>query len=143
MIADNDAQSRLATLADELRASGHLRGDEWPEVFTHTWRHIFVPRFYVQDDPQDWRAPWRVVEGANPDDRVEWLDGVYCNQTLITELTNQPVPEQLGGGTAQVITSSSTLPGLMLSMLATLDVQDDHRVLEIGTGVRHEVAHCK
>ncbi|MGH3695271.1 MAG: methyltransferase domain-containing protein [Pseudonocardiaceae bacterium] len=140
MVDENNARDRLATLADELRASGHLRGDVWHEVFTHTWRHIFVPRFYVQDDPQDWRAPWRVVEGANPDDRTEWLDGIYSNETLITELANQPVPEQLGGGTAQVITSSSTLPGLMVSMLATLDVQDDHHVLEIGTGTGYNAA---
>lgn len=78
------------------------------DVFTRTWRHTFVPRFYVKDDPQDWRAPWRVVDGTKPDDRVEWLDGVYSNQTLITELTKQSVPEELGGGTAQVITSGSS-----------------------------------
>jgi len=140
VIDKNDIQERLAVLADELQASGDLRGDAWRDVFTRTWRHTFVPRFYVKDDPQDWRAPWRVVDGTKPGDRAEWLDGVYSNQTLITELTRQPVPEELGGGTAQVITSSSTLPGLMVSMLATLDVQDDHQVLEIGTGTGYNAA---
>ncbi len=140
VIDKNDIQERLAVLADELQASGDLRGDAWRDVFTRTWRHTFVPRFYVKDDPQDWRAPWRVVDGTKPGDRAEWLDGVYRNQTLITELTRQPVAEELGGGTAQVITSSSTLPGLMVSMLATLDVQDDHQVLEIGTGTGYNAA---
>jgi len=134
VIDEKDIQDRLAALADELHTSGDLRSEVWREVFARTWRHTFVPRFYVQDDPQDWRAPWRVIDGAQPDDRAEWLDGVYRNETLITALRNQPVPEELGGGTVQVITSSSTLPGLMVSMLDTLDVQDDHQVLEIGTG---------
>jgi hypothetical protein len=90
VIDKDDIQERLAALADELHASGDLRGDAWRDVFTRTWRHTFVPRFYVKDDPQDWRAPWRVVDGTKPDDRVEWLDGVYSNQTLITELMKQP-----------------------------------------------------
>jgi protein-L-isoaspartate O-methyltransferase len=103
-------------------------------------RHTFVPRFYVKDDPQDGKALWCVVDGARPEDRAEWLDGVYSNQTLITELMDQPVPEELGGGAAPGITSSSTLPGLILSMLDTLDVQDGQRVLEIGTGTGYNAA---
>jgi Protein-L-isoaspartate(D-aspartate) O-methyltransferase (PCMT) len=39
-----------------------------------------------------------VVDGANLDDRAEWLDGVYRNQTLSTELENQPIPEEIGTG---------------------------------------------
>jgi protein-L-isoaspartate O-methyltransferase len=140
VVDENDIQHRLAALADELHASGDLRGEVWREVFTRIWRHTFVPLFYVKDDPQDWRAPWRVVDGARPEDREEWLEGVYSNQTLITELMDQPVPEELGGGTAQVITSSSTLPGLMVAMLDTLDVQDGHQVLEIGTGSGYNAA---
>ena len=137
---EHDVQGRLMVLADELRASGDLRSDVWRDVFTRTRRHTFVPRFYVKDDSRDWRAPWRVVNGARPDDRAEWLDGVYSNQTLITELNNQPVPEELGGGTAQTIMSSSTLPGLMVSMLETLDVLDGQQVLEIGTGTGYNAA---
>jgi methyltransferase of ATP-grasp peptide maturase system len=137
---EHDIQGRLATLADELHASGDLRGDVWRDVFTRTWRHMFVPRFAVQDDPQDGKAPWRIVDGAKPTDRADWLDGVYRNQTLITGLKNQPIPEELGGGSAQVITSSSTLPGLMVSMLEILDVQDNHQVLEIGTGTGYNAA---
>ncbi len=112
----------------------------WRDVFTRTWRHLFVPQFAVQDGPQDGKAPWRIVDGTKPTDRADWLDGVYRNQTLITGLKNQPIPEELGGGTAQVITSSSTLPSLMVSMLETLDVQDNHQVLEIGTGTGYNAA---
>ncbi|MBV9012861.1 MAG: ATP-grasp peptide maturase system methyltransferase [Pseudonocardiales bacterium] len=140
VVDENDIQHRLVALAEELRASGDLRGEVWREVFTRVWRHTFVPRFYVKDDPQDWRTPWRVVDSTRPGDRKEWLEGVYSNETLITELMDQPVPKELGGGTAQVITSSSTLPGLMVSMLDTLDVRDGHHVLEIGTGSGYNAA---
>ncbi|MGH3711457.1 MAG: protein-L-isoaspartate O-methyltransferase family protein [Pseudonocardiaceae bacterium] len=40
-------------------------------------------------------------------------------------------------------TSSASAPGAVAVMLERLAVHDHHRVLEIGTGVRHEVAHDK
>jgi protein-L-isoaspartate O-methyltransferase len=53
---------------------------------------------------------------------------VYSDKTLVTAYAG---PQPL---------SSSTMPGLMLRMLESLDVRDGHRVLEIGTGTGYNAA---
>lgn len=129
------ARRRLVELASEFSESGVLRSPEWRGVFERTWRHPFVPRFYIPNED----AEWRVVDGANADQREEWLAGVYSDQTLITQLT----PTTMSDGDAApflMYTSSSTLPSLMLRMLDALDVRDGQRVLEIGTGSGYNAA---
>lgn len=139
-VDEPEVQRRLAALADELVASGDLRNNVWRDVFTRTWRHLFVPRYLVNDNPRDWTSRWRSVDGTKLDQRSEWFDAVYSNETLIIDVQDEPVPAGLGGGTTQVITSSSTLPGLVLSMLDVLDVDNGQRVLEIGTGSGYNAA---
>lgn len=133
-------QQRLDELADKLTAEGTLRTPAWREAFTATWRHVFVPHYFCLDNPGDWPARWRVISGADPAERGEWLDAVYSDDTLITDLKDLPVPLELGGGTHQVATSSSTLPSLMLRMLEDLDIHDGHDVLEVGTGTGYNAA---
>lgn len=136
----NDVSQRLHDLAEQLTAAGELRTRPWRDAFTTTWRHLFVPRYFHCDNPGGWPARWRRVSGDDPADRSEWLDAVYSDQTLITNLQELPIPADLGGGTHQVATSSSTLPSLMLRMLEDLDIHDGMRVLEIGTGTGYHAA---
>lgn len=130
------AQARLHELAERFTASGTLRSPRWREVFIRTWRHPYVPSFYPELG-----AP--CLLSIDPQRRSEWLDAVYSDQTLITKVVQVPLSPALRPGTYPVYTSSSTMPSLVLSMLEALEVHDGQRVLEIGTGVRHEVAHCK
>jgi hypothetical protein len=65
------------------------------------------------------------VETAEGDDG--WLESVYRNEPLITALA-------VASNGNRVTVSSSTKPGLMVRMLEAMDVRDEHRVLEIGTG---------
>lgn len=126
------AQSRLRDLGSDLARSGGLRSPEWRAVFERTPRHLYVPAFYVRDGDD-----WRYVDSERSADRPEWLDQVYSNTTLITQLTTVTHPD---GSKYLTYTSSSTLPGLMLRMLEELDVHDGHRVLEIGTGSGYNAA---
>lgn len=133
-------QQRLNALAEKLTVAGALRTRPWREAFTTTWRHVFVPRYFHCDNPGGWPARWRAVSGDNPAEHREWLDAVYRDQTLITDLKDQPIPSALGGGAHPVATSSSTLPSLMLRMVEDLDIHDGMRVLEIGTGTGYNAA---
>jgi protein-L-isoaspartate O-methyltransferase len=112
------AELRMA-LADALEADGQLTEPTWRKVFETVPRHPFVPEFWTLADGEQ-----RHVTAAAPD----WLDLVYTDDALATQLTDG------------VATSSSTSPGLMLTMLQSLDVADGHRVLEIATGTGYNAA---
>ncbi|MCP3799732.1 methyltransferase domain-containing protein [Allokutzneria sp. A3M-2-11 16] len=126
MTATTTAWRELAhQLADEMAAEGVLQSPAWRDAVEATPRHVFVPRFYVQQQDGQW------TETSADDD--EWLAAVYRNEPLITDLATT-------ANGNRVTVSSSTKPGLMVRMLETLDVHDGHRVLEIGTGTGYNVA---
>lgn len=115
-----DWQHDLNRLADELIDAGKLRSPAWIEAFKHVPRHVFVPRF-VQQAPTGWRE----VDTSTD----EGWAAVYSNRGLFTALDDK----QLG-------ISSSSMPSLMMRMLEALEIQPDHRVLEIGTGTGYNAA---
>ncbi|MDQ2790229.1 MAG: hypothetical protein M3Y73_11135 [Actinomycetota bacterium] len=91
-----------------------------------TTRHPFVPRFYRDDDT--------IVDGADPAAVGEWLDAVYSDTSLVVQCAIAP------GTDLQFLTSSSTMPSLMVRMLQMLDVIDGSDVLEIGTATGYNAA---
>lgn len=127
-----DWRTLARELAEELRSGGAIRSDAWAEAVRNVPRHELVGRYYTTDDGFHWNQPDLSTE--------EWLAAAYRDQTLVTGLSEFPLPDEMGGGTYQVATSSSTLPSLMLWMLERLDVRDGHRVLEIGTGTGYNAA---
>ncbi len=122
-------EPRAAHLADALADAGAIPDAGWWAAFAETPRHLFVPRFWALDD---YNAPSHVVDGDNPAHRDEWLDAVYADQFLATQVT----PE----GDRKMITSSASLPSLVAAMLHLTDIHDDHRILEIGTGTGYNTA---
>jgi len=140
-VVDNEVvQPRLQALACEISERGALRSRQWRRVFTTVRRHVFLPRYLYDEEPGSIPARWRVVEGTNPDDHHEWFTSVYSDTTLIVDLKGQSIPPERGGGSHPIVTSSSTMPSLMMRMLEDLDIHDGHRVLEIGTGTGYNAA---
>ena len=85
-------------------------------------RQLFVP-VYHRSAP--WvPGGWERLAGDDPDPavRAAWLSGIY---------RDAPLAIRVQGGEA---VSVSTQPSLMAMMLEALEVEDGHRVLEIGTG---------
>jgi len=121
-----DWQPRARALVQELAAQGHLTDARWIEAFANVPRHVFVPRFYGEDHS--------VVDGKVPAQRDSWLDTVYQDSTLVTQIAPVPGTDLLWS------TSSSTAPSLMARMLELLDIADGDRVLEIGTGTGYNAA---
>ncbi len=134
---DDDVQRRLDRLADELTTAGALRSAQWGRVFRAVRRHVFVPRYWHDEQPGAFPARWRMVDHATRD-HGEWLQAVYSDRTLPTELTG--VPARTGEGMHPQVTSSSTMPGLVMAMLEDLDVADGMHVLQIGTGSGYTAA---
>lgn len=109
-------------LADDLVAAGKIKSPEWRRIVAEVPRHTFTPDVFQ-------RAPdgiWHRLDTSTEHGRSEWLDRVYSNTALLTASTDT--------ATSGSLRSSSSMPGLMTRMLEALDIQDGHRVLEIGTG---------
>ncbi|WP_165975502.1 methyltransferase domain-containing protein [Actinomadura rubrisoli] len=115
---DERADDLRRALVAELTKAGSLRDPRWTAAFEHVPRHAFVPRFLGRQ-PDGTFTP---VDGTAPARRREWLEQVYTDEPLITEVD----------GTFSV--SSSSQPSLMAEMLEALEITGPERVLEIGTG---------
>lgn len=119
---------RAEGLADKLTADGDLHTPEWRAAVCGVPRHELVPHYYEQDG-----TTYRLVTPNDDASRRTWLDRVYSDTTLITAVAADPSGRQIP-------VSSSTKPDLMVRMLEALDVHDEHRVLEIGTGTGYNAA---
>ncbi|MFI8461315.1 ATP-grasp peptide maturase system methyltransferase [Kitasatospora sp. NPDC085464] len=125
-----------AALVERLTENGTLTDAAWTEAATAVPRELFAGSYFV---PIEGSTPtgYRTVHPADPG----WLEGVYTDQTLITQLDGRTSPEDAGD---QPVTgapsSSSTLPSLVLDMWQRLGADAGHRVLEVGTGTGYSTA---
>lgn len=126
-------------LATELEAGGSLTSDAWRAAVESVPRHSFVPRFYREIDAPG-LTTWKPYAAELVGDD-EWLRAAYADESLITQFDGHEIdwtdPAPVRGATP---TSSSTMPSLVVRMLERLDVEDGHRVLEIGTGTGYSTA---
>ncbi|WP_033258569.1 MULTISPECIES: ATP-grasp peptide maturase system methyltransferase [Kitasatospora] len=129
------AQLRSA-LADSLAEDGTLTEPEWRSAATTVPRELFTGSYFL---PVAGSVPtrYRPVREGDPG----WLEGVYSDETLITQLDGRIRPDDV---TEDAVTgspsSSSTLPSLVLRMWRQLGAEAGHRVLEIGTGTGYSTA---
>ncbi|GHF51096.1 SAM-dependent methyltransferase [Kitasatospora xanthocidica] len=129
------AQLRAA-LVDSLTGDDRITDPAWEDAARTVPRELFAGSFFVP------------VPGSNPTayrpvhrDEPGWLERVYANETLITQLDGRTRPEDVPVGTTTgTPSSSSTLPSLVLRMWHQLGVEAGHRVLEIGTGTGYSTA---
>jgi protein-L-isoaspartate O-methyltransferase len=127
-----DWRQRVERLRDELVAAGKLWSPAWQAAFLAVPRHRFVPLFYERRPGTGWTP----VSADDPATRQEWVDAVYANRSLVTQIG--VVPD--GGRDRSGPTSSASAPSLVTRMLEALDVQEGYRVLEIGTGTGYNAA---
>ncbi len=134
-------------LVDHLVDSG-LLPPQWSPSFLEVRRHDFVPATVWVADPV---PPSRSGgAGASPvpdadlvpmrrdDDPDAWLDLVYRDTHIVTQVDDgHPAGP---GGRGVVATSSSSQPSVMAIMLAALDAEPGHRVLEVGAGTGYNAA---
>lgn len=122
---DRERQLRRALTA-RLTAGGALRTARWISAFETVPRHVFVPQVFT-GPARD--GTWEPVDGTDPGQRKRWLDLVYRDNALVTQL-----------GERGTLLSSSSQPSLMARMLEGLDFRGGERVLEIGTGTGYHAA---
>jgi Protein-L-isoaspartate carboxylmethyltransferase len=134
------ARGLAEKLANELVKSGDITDLRLRDIFARTPRHIFVPHFaFTTNTPRG--THYELQSGSNTEQHDEWLNAVYSNETLLTQVNGQSVEKIFadGGGFGRH-SSSSTAPGLMAWMLGVLALSRGNRVLEIGTGTGYNAA---
>ncbi|WP_331738440.1 methyltransferase domain-containing protein [Embleya sp. NBC_00896] len=122
-----DWQPRAAALAD---ATVHP-SSRWHAPIAGTPRHVFVPNWWRYEPDQD---GWSLRRGSADPER--WRNNVYTDRTLVTRVGGLHA-DRAGDDDRPVgrPTSSSTLPGLVVSMYRHAMIPDDVRVLCVtGTG---------
>ncbi|MEU9043732.1 MULTISPECIES: ATP-grasp peptide maturase system methyltransferase [unclassified Kitasatospora] len=126
-----------AALVEQLTANGTLTGPVWAEAAAAVPRELFVGSYFV---PTEGSTPtgYRALHHGAPG----WLEGIYTDRTLITQLDGRTHPEDAGDQpvTGAAPSSSSTLPSLVLDMWQQLGADAGHRVLEVGTGTGYSTA---
>ncbi|MCX5182630.1 protein-L-isoaspartate(D-aspartate) O-methyltransferase [Streptomyces sp. NBC_00268] len=101
----------------------------WYEPLATTPRHAFVPRWWERGEG------WELHDGSA--DHDGWMRAAYADRTLVTRIG--PVHADHAEPGASVTegkpTSSSTLPGLVVTMYRHASIADDSHVLvTTGTG---------
>ncbi|MEU7094195.1 methyltransferase domain-containing protein [Kitasatospora aureofaciens] len=127
MIEQHEAEAGRARLASALIANGSLTPD-WLTAYHAVPRHWFVPALVWPGQADGVRQGEAVNRHADP---AAWWKAVYSDVPLTTQWDDG---DHTGFGRGTMPTSSNSMPTMVFSMLAALDVGDGHRVLEIGTG---------
>jgi methyltransferase of ATP-grasp peptide maturase system len=126
-------------LVRTLASAGRLPDPAWRAAFAAVPRHAFLPRFFTLVGGGRSAPRWAAVAAGDPG----WLDQVYVDDVLVTQLDGDPgrwAVARESGPVPGVPTCSSSQPAIMAIMLSILDVAPGLRVLEIGTGTGYNAA---
>lgn len=111
-----------AALTDQLGRAGVLRDPAWRQAMLSTPRHVFVPRYYTHNR--------QIIDANKRRHQAQWLADAYADRPLVTKVSRR----------SGVALSSASQPTVVVTMLELLEVHDDDRVLEIGTGTGYNAA---
>ncbi|MCX4664503.1 protein-L-isoaspartate(D-aspartate) O-methyltransferase [Streptomyces uncialis] len=120
------ARSDWTALGRALRERGVLTAD-WAPSFEAVPRAGFLPEVMW---PYDMGSRTSAVCDRNADP-ARWYAAAATNVPITTQWDDG---RHTGTAPGRIPTSSSSMPSVVMEMLAALDVRDGHRVLEIGTG---------
>ncbi|MFD7578870.1 protein-L-isoaspartate(D-aspartate) O-methyltransferase [Kitasatospora sp. NPDC059811] len=127
MIEKHEAKAGRTRLASALIANGSLTSD-WLAPYNDVPRHWFVPDVVWPGRADGVRQGEAVHRFADP---AKWWNAVYSDVPLTTQWDDG---DHTGADRGVMPTSSNSMPTMVFSMLAALEVEDGNRVLEVGTG---------
>lgn len=116
----------LTELGRSLAEKGSLTAD-WAPAFAAVPRSDFLPDVMWPHD----RETGRATTVSRAEDADAWYAYADSNVPIVTQWDDG---KHEGPQPGTVFTSSSSMPSLVFSMLADLDVHPGQRVLEIGAG---------
>jgi protein-L-isoaspartate O-methyltransferase len=98
---------------------------DWMDAFLAVPRSAFLPDVMWPYDMDTGTS----VEIERRKEPARWQDYADANVPIVTQWD-----DGASAGMGSLCTSSASMPSVVFRMLAALDLEDGHRVLEIGTG---------
>ncbi|MCS0601069.1 ATP-grasp peptide maturase system methyltransferase [Streptomyces sp. LP11] len=131
-----DSAAERRRLAALLERNGVLKSPWLRASVEAIPRDTFLhPGVFLPEAGGKWRPVTAV--GTEP---AEWAMLAHTDQTLTTQLDGHLTADQVSEPVTGVPTSSSTTPTTVVDMIEKLDIEDGHKVLEIGTGTGYSTA---
>ncbi|MFF9436524.1 protein-L-isoaspartate O-methyltransferase [Streptomyces sp. NPDC014735] len=128
--------ARRAAMVERLEADGVLTDVRLREALLSVPREVLLPHAYVRvSDPGVEPIEWRLLDGAHPDDRAEWLDLIHSGESVLLQRDGEPLEALVRGPvTGGNMTSMSTYGQATVEALQTLQLGAGQRYLELGPG---------
>lgn len=123
---EQDGRPGRTELGRSLLENGFMTSG-WAPAFAAVPRTAFLPDLMWPHDA----ATGRAVTVHKTVDAAAWYEYANSNVPIVTQWDDG---KHTGTEPGKAFTSSSSMPSVVFSMLADLDVQAGHKVLEIGTG---------
>ncbi|KOT46740.1 methyltransferase [Streptomyces caelestis] len=127
---------RRAGMVDRLAAEGVLTDSLLRDALLRLPREVLLPHAYVRvsgpgADPID----WRLLDGSHPDDRLEWLDLIHGDESILLQRDGEPLNAlPRGPVTGGHMTSMSTYTPATIEALQAMELDSGQRYLELGPG---------
>ncbi|GGT56402.1 hypothetical protein GCM10010271_70330 [Streptomyces kurssanovii] len=129
-------RARRAAMVERLEADGVLKDSRLREALLSVRREVLLPHAYVRvSDPGVDPIEWRLLDGAHPDDREEWLDLIHSGESVLLQREGEQLDALVRGPvTGGHMTSMSTYGQATVEALQTLQLGPGQRYLELGPG---------
>ncbi|MGH3932401.1 MAG: methyltransferase domain-containing protein, partial [Pseudonocardiaceae bacterium] len=133
-----DSGELLRQMVDRVAADRYVRAGwqdqlgQWRSSLLAVARHLFIPDTIWIENESDGPT---LVALHRQRDQQRWLERTYGDLAVIAQ-----VDDGHPGSVWWAPTSSASGPAIITVMLAALDAEDGHRVLEIGTGTGYNAA---
>ncbi|MFD5412790.1 ATP-grasp peptide maturase system methyltransferase [Streptomyces nojiriensis] len=135
-MSTSDTASHRRALAERLERAGVLTSPKLRAAVEAVPRELFLnPGVFLPIDGGRWK-PVSTVGTVS----TEWAEIAYRDESLVTQLDNALTAVEVDEPLAGSPTSSSTTPVTVVGMIESLDLEDGHEVLEIGTGTGYSTA---
>ncbi|GAA1554391.1 methyltransferase [Streptomyces globosus] len=133
----HEATSRLrAGMVARLTTVGVLTDTLLRDALLYLRREVLLPHAYVRvSSPGADPIEWRLLDGAHPEDRQEWLDLIHSDESILLQRDGEPLDALTRGPvTGGHMTSMSTYTPATVEALQAMELRPGQRYLELGSG---------
>ncbi|MFE5486635.1 protein-L-isoaspartate O-methyltransferase [Streptomyces sp. NPDC056527] len=128
--------AKRAAMVDRLVSDGVLTDRRLRSALLRVRREVLLPHAYVRvSGPGAEPIEWRLLQGAHPEDRAEWLELIHSDESILLQRDGEPLDVLCRGPVSGGhMSSMSTYTPATIGALQTLRLEPGQSFLELGPG---------